>query len=165
MNLLNHDVRVLPQKVIGKLRFYYGLYIARDAFSVAVNHRGDQTLRLDYPLNERSIVFDLGGYKGDFASSIFEKYGCTVYAFELSRIYYDACARRFQGNLQIRCLNFGLAAHDGNLYLSDEDNGSRATSEQSSDAERVSVRSASKFILEHQIKDIDLMKGNIEGAE
>ena len=43
---------------------------------------GDKTLRLDYPLTSDSIVFDLGGYKGDWASSIYEKYKCNIYIFE-----------------------------------------------------------------------------------
>ena len=38
----------------------------------AVN--GDETLRLDYNLTETSVVLDLGGFKGNFAESIFNKY-------------------------------------------------------------------------------------------
>ena len=36
-----------------------------------VRDRGDQTLRLDYDLAAASIVFDLGGYEGQWASDIF----------------------------------------------------------------------------------------------
>ena len=32
---------------------------------------GDKTYRLDYNLNENSVVFDLGGYEGQWASDIF----------------------------------------------------------------------------------------------
>ena len=47
-----------------------------------VRDNGDHTLRLDYDLNEDSIVFDVGGYRGDFTSAIFNKYNCNVYVFE-----------------------------------------------------------------------------------
>ena len=36
--------------------------------------KGDQTLRLDFPLlDSNSIVFDVGGYAGDFANKIHQK--------------------------------------------------------------------------------------------
>ena len=40
--------------------------------------KGDQTLRLNYPLNKDSVVFDLGGYKGEFAADIYNKYQSTL---------------------------------------------------------------------------------------
>ena len=33
--------------------------------------KGDQFLRLNYNLNPDSVVFDIGGYKGEFSTSIF----------------------------------------------------------------------------------------------
>ena len=35
---------------------------------------GDETLRLDYELTPDSMVLDLGGYRGQWASDIFDKY-------------------------------------------------------------------------------------------
>lgn len=46
--------------------------------------KGDETLRLSYPLNEDSTVFDLGGFQGDFANQINIRYRCYVYLFEPS---------------------------------------------------------------------------------
>ena len=43
---------------------------------------GDATLRLNYNLNENSIVFDLGGYKGEFSSIIYCKYSPFIFIFE-----------------------------------------------------------------------------------
>ena len=44
--------------------------------------RGDQTLRLDYDLNENSVVLDLGGYHGSllraFIISLNVKYMCSI---------------------------------------------------------------------------------------
>ena len=35
--------------------------------------KGDQSLRLDYDLGRDSVVFDLGGYEGNWANDIFGK--------------------------------------------------------------------------------------------
>ena len=65
----------------------YKIYILKDEFTIQVKKwfadRGDQTLRLEYPeLTSDSIVFDLGGYLGDFSAAIVERYNCKIYIFE-----------------------------------------------------------------------------------
>ena len=40
--------------------------------------QGDKTLRLNYNLNDASLVFDLGGYEGQWSSDIFSKYCCFI---------------------------------------------------------------------------------------
>ena len=42
---------------------------------------GDKTHRLNYDLDENAIVFDLGGYEGQWSSDIFSKYCCHIYIF------------------------------------------------------------------------------------
>src|SRR5438477_4586077 len=37
---------------------------------------GDRTLRLSYDLSENDVVFDVGGYEGQWASDIYAMYGC-----------------------------------------------------------------------------------------
>jgi FkbM family methyltransferase len=41
-----------------------------------------EEIRYRYNLDEYSLVFDVGGYKGNFARNIVEKFGCQVYCFE-----------------------------------------------------------------------------------
>lgn len=52
--------------------YFYRLYIIKDEFTLTVKKwfqdNGGESLMLDYPLTNNSIVFDLGGYKGDFAN-------------------------------------------------------------------------------------------------
>src|SRR5258708_7901812 len=65
-------------------------------------NNGDETLRLNYPeLNEGSIVFDLGGYKGQWASDIYARYNCAVYIFEPYSIYANNIRDRFAKNNKI----------------------------------------------------------------
>jgi hypothetical protein len=59
-------------KAYRRLVWYYKLYVLRDIYAAEVTRwfkdKGDETLRLEYPeLNKDSLVFDLGGYHGDFS--------------------------------------------------------------------------------------------------
>ena len=54
------------------------------------------TETLDYPLNEGSTVFDIGGYRGTWTADIVAKYNPTVYLFEPTFEYYEECKKRFK---------------------------------------------------------------------
>ena len=71
--------------------------------------RGDETLRLNYDLDENSIVFDLGGYEGQWASDIFSRYCSTIHIFEPVADFAKRTERRFRGNKKIFVHDFGLA--------------------------------------------------------
>ncbi len=125
---------------------------------------GDSTLRLAYPLNENSVVFDLGGYKGQWASDIFSKYCCNVYVFEPVMAFYEAIEKRFQHNKKIRTFPFGLAEENKKVVLGvDKDRSSMFKG--SDDGEVIVLHSFKEFLSTYQIKNIDVIKINIEGAE
>jgi len=42
----------------------------------------DNTLLYNFELDDESIVFDVGGYKGEWSEKIFCKYNCRIYIFE-----------------------------------------------------------------------------------
>ena len=65
-----------------------------------------------YNLNENSIVFDLGGYKGDFAAKAYEDHKCNVYVFEPVKSFYERIRNKFQGNNKIKVLNYGILNED-----------------------------------------------------
>jgi hypothetical protein len=109
------------QKIIAKVAltfdYYYKLYVLCDPFLRNVKNwfadHGDETLRPDYPLDQTSIVFDVGGYRGDYADAIHKKYGCHIYVFEPVQIFYNECVKRFSNNENISCLNYGLSSASG----------------------------------------------------
>src|SRR5438309_2140987 len=72
--------------------------------------RGDQTLRLDYDLSPNSVVLDVGGFEGQWASDIFGMYLCNVHVFEPVREHFESISRRFQRNKSIHIYPFGLGA-------------------------------------------------------
>lgn len=51
----------------------------------------EENLRYTYPLTADSLVLDCGGYEGNFARLIHERYNCRVVIFEPVREYYGNC--------------------------------------------------------------------------
>lgn len=126
--------------------------------------KGDQALRLNYSLSDKSIIFDLGGYEGQWASDIFSKYLSLIYVFEPVPSYAKNIKERFMKNNKIRVNNFGLSDANKviNLYLAED-----GTSEfiKSGQIIKGKLRDFMAFVKKERIKSIDLMKINIEGGE
>jgi len=125
---------------------------------------GDKTLRLDYDLNQHSIVFDLGGYEGQWASDIFSKYVCPVFIFEPYIKYAEKIKERFRHNGKIKVFAFGLGKIDEQLTLYESDDASSVYKKKGK-AYTIEIKKASSFIRKQAITKIDLMKINIEGGE
>ena len=151
-------------------KWFYAQYIIKD-FAVKERTRwyrekGDEKLRLDYKLNKDSIVFDIGGYIGDFSNSIYEKYKCKIYIFEPSPLFYKICVERFKNNEKILCFNYGLSDSEDELSLSNENEASSITKNiNNKNSETVKIRKFSNVFKELRINKIDLLKVNIEGSE
>jgi FkbM family methyltransferase len=128
--------------------------------------RGDENLRLDYPLNASSVVFDVGGFEGDFAAAIHDRYDCEVHVFEPVPAFFDELRRRFAQNPKIVLHPFGLGGETESLLMSIEANGSSHV--KADGAEKTisaQIMSFEDFIIQSGITRVDLMKINIEGAE
>jgi FkbM family methyltransferase len=126
--------------------------------------KGDLTMRLDYDfLNENSVVFDLGGYEGQFASDIYAKYGCTVYVFEPVPQYADFIRKRFSQNPKIKVFTFGLGSKTEEMMIKVSEESSSLYLDGAGTSVRIEDLTA--FVHKEGIKTIDLMKLNIEGGE
>ncbi len=79
---------------------------------------GDHTLRLDYELDGNSVVFDVGGYKGDWAEAIFQRYGSTIHVFEPVPCFARQIRERFDGNARILLHEITLADASGTVSMS-----------------------------------------------
>lgn len=106
-----------PRKI---LNYVYRLYITKDPQIVShrkwvkdkVNH-----LLLDYDLSENSIVFDLGGYQGNWANDIYNKYRCNIIVFEPVSSFYKNIKKRFEFNYKINVYNCGLSDSNKNTKI------------------------------------------------
>lgn len=126
--------------------------------------QGDRKLRLDYDLNENSLVFDLGGYEGQWASDIFAMYCCSIHIFEPVEEYFDNIARRFSRNKKIHVYRLGLASENTQWKISVAGPGS-SIFRAGADSRNIQLVRAVDFFQEHHLSGIDLMKINIEGGE
>jgi len=127
LGLLKNPITTI-RKVFFRIRifykWFYAYYIIKDYGVIErtkwYREKGDEKLRLNYKLNEQSTVFDIGGYIGDFANLIYEKYKCNIYIFEPSPSFYKICLKRFKNNKKIFCFNYGLSDSENEYLLSNE---------------------------------------------
>jgi FkbM family methyltransferase len=127
---------------------------------------GDVTLRLQYDLGPQSVVFDVGGYYGEWASHIFSAYLCRVNIFEPVHEYALRIEKRFKNNKNITVHHFGLAGKTQQAMISilkDSSSIYRVSDEEKTEA--IELVSIGDFIREKKFTHIDLMKINIEGGE
>lgn len=127
--------------------------------------KGDDTHRLNYSLNNESVVFDIGGYEGDWADKIYKKYQSKVYIFEPVSKYYNSILKKFEGIDDIKAYNFGIS--NKSEYITMTDNGASSSSLilKGGKIETIYVKNINDVIKELNINKIDLMKINIEGSE
>ena len=125
---------------------------------------GDDENRFLYDLNEDSLVFDLGGYKGQWASDIYARYNCRIFIFEPVKLYADNILKRFIKNPRIITYCFALGASKREEKIAMDDNGT-SVYRKSDTYEKIQFENVADFIKNNNIQEIDLMKINIEGGE
>src|SRR5437879_2438404 len=72
---------------------------------------GDPALRFNYPdLNEHSLIYDVGGWRGDWTSDMYSRYNCNAVVFEPISAFAETIRRRFKQNKKVSVRNYGLGA-------------------------------------------------------
>lgn len=125
---------------------------------------GDERLRYEYDLNSDSLVLDLGGYKGQWASDIYSRYNSNVMVFEPVSAFANAIEKRFSRNPKIKVFRTALGAANRQQTISLLEDGS-SIFRPGSVKESVQVQDIAEFFGDHAIHEVDLMKVNIEGGE
>ncbi|MDX6451138.1 MAG: hypothetical protein QOH16_1187 [Gaiellaceae bacterium] len=125
---------------------------------------GDKTLRLDYPLSASSVVFDVGGFEGQWASDIVGRFGCTVHVFEPVPDYVTKLKWRFDHNPLVHIHPFGLAGETSKRQMSVDEDRSSAFKE-GDQVLTLELLDIEEFIRREAIGEVDLLKVNIEGGE
>ena len=125
---------------------------------------GDKTHRVNYELNEDSVVIDLGGYEGQWAADIFCKYTSNIHIFEPYKEFAKNIQERFKKNAKVIVYAYGLsnAGAIEKLNISADGSSTFKHGEQFADIELVKI---DYFLDQHRISNIDLIKINIEGGE
>lgn len=135
------------------------------SYKAWVEINGDKTLRLAYDLSPNSLVFDVGGYEGQFASDIFSRYCCRILVFEPVSSFAERIEERFAHNPNITVYRAGLADENGSKTIFVSNDASSIYGSESNLTEQVELVRASHFILDNNLDYINLMKINIEGGE
>lgn len=153
-----------------KLRKTYAKFVKRDKKAVSCYEyieAGGEKLRVQYPLEQDSVVLDVGGYLGDFAEELIARYNCSVDIFEPVKRYYDVISKKFKNNKKVFAFNYGLGATDTVEYISIDGLASSVyeTKNTSSKREKIHIRSIIDYLEEKKYQKIDLLKINIEGGE
>ena len=90
------QLKFFPNKIQKEVKRWYG-------------DGGDYKLRFNYCLDNKSVVFDLGGYEGQYASDLFSRMPCNIYIFEPVIEYAKAIEDRYKNNKMIKSFPFGLS--------------------------------------------------------
>jgi FkbM family methyltransferase len=129
--------------------------------------KGDQTYRLNYPLDSKSFVFDVGAYKGKWADAIIRLYSPIIFLFEPVAEQFDFLKGKYKSSEKITVLKYGLAGSNREAHIKIEGNNDDSASAYGnfSSGEKICLKKFSEAIEELDLKTIDLMKINIEGLE
>ena len=125
---------------------------------------GDYAFRFHYNLDKDSIIFDLGGYEGQWASDIFSRYRCHLYVFEPVQSFAEHIRKRFKYNEKIKVFECGLGGVSRFEAISIDADGS-SLFRNSDNTEQIEIIDIKHWVEENSITYIDLMKINIEGGE
>ena len=121
-----------------------------------------EELRYNYPLNENSIVFDVGGFEGIWAQTIYSKYGSTILVFEPVKEFYNNIKDKFSEQDKVQVYNYGLGTKDEAISI--EVIGMSTSVLNTTEAtEDVEIKDIQPIL--NRFANIDLLKLNIEGAE
>jgi FkbM family methyltransferase len=129
-----------------------------------ISDGGDEKYRYDFNLTPDSIVFDLGGYKGQWASDIYSRYNCNILIFEPAIVFADNIKKRFEINQKIQVFSIALGSFGREESISMGEDGSSVFGKYGK-KETIQFKDVSTFFEFNAINRVDLMKINIEGGE
>lgn len=154
-------------KLLKKILFWFSVFFLSKQDQTVLRWKldnGDKSLRINYLLNSESVVFDVGGYMGNWSNDIYEKYECYIYIFEPVQEYYRIIKSRFRRVKKIHVLNYGLSSRTTCITLHLAKDATSAYGE-SAKRERVKLVNIKDMVRRYKIKTVDLIKLNIEGGE
>ncbi len=125
---------------------------------------GDARFRFEYTLTPDSIVLDLGGYKGQWASDIYAMYLCNIIIFEPVKNFARAIRKRFRRNPKIQVRNDGVGGYTRTEVISVcKDASSTFKRFEDCGLEHINIVDMAEVV--NAYPTIDLIKINIEGGE
>jgi FkbM family methyltransferase len=119
-------------------------------------------LRHSYNLSRSSVVFDLGAYDGKWASEIYRKFNCAVYAFEPAKHISKKLKENLGGIAKVYPFALGGNSRKDTMYMHKD---ASSTINKVGEPAKIEVKDIAKIVREIGVNEIDLLKMNIEGME
>lgn len=118
-----------------------------------------------WPLDEDSIVFEIGGHNGRFAQEMIQRYQPIIYFFEPSPRAFEFAKQRFLDYPKIKMYNFGLGNKSGTFAFGDDTKYGGSFLSGGEPVIQAKMIDIAGFIVGCDITHIDFMQINIEGGE
>ena len=126
--------------------------------------RGDETLRVDYPLSNDSLILDFGGYEGEWALAINKRFGCKIIVFEAVPEYAEKIVQRFahQPDIEVCPYGLGKGSRSEKIFMGDDASSSFVKNGEAVD---MRIEDTVEWFANRGMPKVDLAKLNIEGGE
>ena len=134
------------------------------ASSENIHHEWDEK-NLEWDLNEDSVVFEVGAYRGRWAYQIASRYNPRLYCFEPQVWACDVTRNVLKDFPNAQVFNYALGDFNQRARLGNHDTDGAALGCNKGLTQYVDVRGIHTVLRELEIKHIDLMLMNIEGYE
>jgi len=125
---------------------------------------GEVNLKHDFKLTKKSVVFDVGGYIGEWAEEISKRYGSKLYVFEPVTKYAATISSRLKKSPNVKVYRAGLGGENRTDAISIDELASSVFIE-TNNKEKIEITDIVDFCKDNKIRKIDLIKMNIEGGE
>jgi FkbM family methyltransferase len=142
-------------------------YYRKPLYAFAAATMQNRDILIDADIDEKSVVLDVGAYIGDWSERIADKYGCSIHAFEPASGAFARARKRLHDRDRVELHPHGLGGRDQSARLAMAGPGSTiySTSSPMGSFEDITIRDVTAVLAELGVKEVDLLKVNIEGGE
>jgi FkbM family methyltransferase len=123
---------------------------------------GDDKHLYSFDLDANSIVFDVGAFEGEYFNKIYSKYKCNIHAFEPVTSFVKGYIHPPNSKIIINNFALGKENEEFNMIVDNNSSSQFIKGDNIVKCKKVKFRD---YIESKNIKNIDLIKLNIEGAE
>ena len=127
----------------------------------------ETNFRYEYPLDEDSVVIDVGAYHGEWSAEMAERYGCKIYAYEPCPQFYEIATKALVPWRTVHLYPMALGPQDGMavFHIHGSMTGEFAGDDETFEAPMLDISSIVESISDVHHRPIDLLKLNAEGGE
>lgn len=156
-------------RIKNKINWIVRLYLIKDPQYVTTAKwikDLDKEHLYSFNIDERSLVWDVGGYKGDWSERITNKYKSAVWIFEPVPEYFQSIQERFSHEKKAHIFSFGLFNEDKERQLVMDGPGtSSLLTKTQGKLIGCDFRDIYSFFRENGAPEVDLIKINVESDE